>query len=82
MRRRRFDALAACIMTGVKADGVTIFDLKQISKEKPPPKPPRPPRAVPRVRVSKYDAACCKARVDEIGRWPVGYCSETCERRP
>lgn len=34
------------------------------------------------VRVSKYDAECCRERVDDLGRWPVGYCSEACERRP
>lgn len=31
--------------------------------------------------MSKYDAPCCAAKVDDIGRYPVGYCSPGCERR-
>lgn len=28
------------------------------------------------------DAACCAQHVDADGRWPIGYCSPECERRP
>lgn len=29
----------------------------------------------------KADAPCCAARRDDLGRLPVGYCSDGCERR-
>lgn len=30
----------------------------------------------------KLRSACCRARIDDQGRLPVGYCSPTCTRRP
>lgn len=35
---------------------------------------PIPPR--------KEDAPCCQARLDELGRPPLGFCSPDCIRRP
>ncbi len=33
-------------------------------------------------RPSKYEASCCIARRDDLGRFPVGWCSPDCLRRP
>lgn len=99
-RRSRSSGLAACIVTGVKADGKGVFDRKRPAKARSLPWRDRkftgagrgsvsvslPIRGVrendPPRWVTKYDAECCKSRVDEIGRWPIGYCSPECIRRP
>lgn len=52
-----------------------------------PPTPARAPRQARTPRppaVRKQDAACCQAArdADELLRWPVGYCSPECVRRP
>lgn len=39
-----------------------------------PPLPEPPPR--------KENAPCCLARRDHLGRFPVGFCSAECIRRP
>ena len=35
----------------------------------------------PLVRIPKHRRSCCAALVNEIGRWPIGFCSGTCEGR-
>lgn len=30
----------------------------------------------------KEQAACCQARLDALGRPPIGFCGPECERRP
>ncbi len=30
----------------------------------------------------KEEAACCLAHLDRHGRFPLGFCSDDCERRP
>lgn len=36
----------------------------------------------PAWKPDKRDVPCCAAKVDQHGRYPIGYCSPECERRP
>jgi hypothetical protein len=38
--------------------------------------------AIDQFPPSKYEVACCASRVDSEGRYPIGWCSPECERRP
>jgi hypothetical protein len=55
---------------------------------KPTPKKPRSaaaarprPRRAGRGPATKEEAACCMAKLDGLGRPPIGYCLADCERR-
>jgi hypothetical protein len=53
-----------------------------VSAPKPRRRRPAISAFTPPRRPTVREVACCAARVDEAGRYPIGFCSPECERRP
>jgi hypothetical protein len=52
------------------------------SRPRAPRRPPsRPPALEPQWPPAKEQAPCCTEKVDDLGRYPIGFCGPDCLRR-